>query len=367
MKFKAAILHSSNQPLMVQDVTMEALQPTDVLVKMRASGLCHTELEIIQGAIHVNTPMMMGHEGAGIVEAVGDAVTRVKPGDAVVCSWNPSCGHCFYCVRNQPILCETIAPAAGKGLMPDGTSRLMLDSKPLHHFSFVASHGEYTVIAEAGAIPIPQEMPLDRACLIGCGVMTGVGGALNIARVPVGANTATFGCGIVGLSAIQGARLAGAEVNIAIDLSDERLALARALGATQTINPRVQDPLEEIRKATHGRGADFTFEAAGTVVTMQNSLEATRPGGMIVILGKVPFQDNVPFRFGSVFGEKIITRSSYGGARPERDFPLLSRLYLEGKLKLDELVTKRITLDRISETFDEMADGSILRAVVAFN
>ena len=367
MKFQAAVMHELGQPLALAEVTLDHLERTDVLVKLHSSGLCHTELEILQGAIPARVPMVMGHEGAGVVEAVGADVRTVKPGDHVICSWNPHCGHCFYCVRDQPILCETIGPNAPKSLMPDGTSRLQLDGKLLHQFSYVASHAEYTVISEAGAIPIPNGMPLDRACLIGCGVMTGVGGAIRVARVAVGASTVTFGCGIVGLSAIQGARLAGAGINIAVDVNQERLDLASRLGATHMINAKTQDVVEQVRSLTHGRGADYTFEAAGTQGTMQNSLEAARPGGMVVILGKVPFQDHVSCRFGSLFGEKVITRSSYGGARPVRDFPMLSQLYLDGKLQLDELLTKRITLDQVSETFDGMARGELLRAVIVFN
>jgi S-(hydroxymethyl)glutathione dehydrogenase/alcohol dehydrogenase len=365
MNFQAAVLTELGKPLSIQNVSLDDLAATDVLVKIQASGLCHTELEILRGDIPVPAPMAMGHEGAGIVDAVGASVTRVKPGDHVVCSWNPSCGHCFYCVRDQPILCETIGPHAGKGGMPDGTFRLNLYGQRLHQFSYVASHAEYTVISEAGAIPIPREMPLDRACLLGCGVMTGVGAALNIARVRVGSSAVTLGCGIVGLSAIQGARLGGAEINIAVDVNEDRLQFARRIGATHTINAAVGDGIEQVRALTQKRGADYSFEAAGNQTTMQNALEMTRTGGTVVILGKVPFQRDVSFRFGSIFGEKIITRSSYGGARPMRDFPMLSRLYLQGDLLLDDLISEHIPLEGIPAAFEQMASGQILRAVVS--
>lgn len=364
--FQAALFTQVGGPLAIETVRLDAPGPKDVVVRLRASGLCHTELEIMQGQIAVPRPMVMGHEGAGIVEAVGADVTRVRPGDHVVLSWNPNCGHCFYCVRDQPILCETIGRVAGQGMMPDGTPRFRRGGDHIYQFSYVASHAEYTVVAEVGAIPIPRDMPFDRACLIGCGVMTGVGGALRIARVSAGSSTVTFGCGAVGLNAIQGARLAHAQVNIAVDVNPGRLALAQTMGATHLIDARQEDPVAAVLRLTHGRGADYGFEAAGKETAMQNTISAVRRGGMVVVLGKIPFDQYFRVQFGTFFGEKVLTRSSYGGARPARDFPMLAQAYLDGDLKLDELISSRIKLPDINIAFDGMARGEIIRSVVVF-
>jgi S-(hydroxymethyl)glutathione dehydrogenase/alcohol dehydrogenase len=366
MRFKAAVLHEVGRPLVVETIEADALRADDVLVRIRASGLCHTDWEVMQGSLAYPLPIVLGHEGAGVVEAVGDRVTAVQPGDHVVCSWNPHCGHCFYCERDQPILCEPFTRHQPQGHLLDGTSRLSLGGEKLHHFSMICSHAEYCVVPESGAIAVPKEIPFDRACLIGCGVMTGVGAAVRIARVPVGAQVAVFGAGAVGLNVVQGARLAGAERIIAVDIHSGKLELAREMGATDTVNAAREDPAAAIRALTAGRGADYSFEAAGIVHSLQPAIEACRPGGTIVILGKTQVDARVPLRWGSLMGERWITRSSYGGARPRRDFPLLARLYLEGQLKLDELITRRLKLEEINEGFAQMDKGALVRAVVTF-
>ncbi|MCZ6748417.1 MAG: Zn-dependent alcohol dehydrogenase [SAR324 cluster bacterium] len=364
MECRAAVLHRVGESLQVETIEIGELQRGDVLVRIRASGLCHTDLEVIQGSLAYPMPIVLGHEGAGVVEAVGDGVTAVKPGDHVVCSWNPHCGHCFYCERDQPILCEPFSRHQPQGHLLDGTSRLRVGGKELHHFSVVSSHAEYCVVPESGAIAVPREIPFDRACLIGCGVMTGVGAVTHIARVPVGASVAVFGAGAVGLNAIQGARLAGAERIVAVDVSDGKLELAREFGATDTVNAERDDPAAFVRSLTGGRGADYAIEAAGIVHSLQPTLDACWPGGMIVILGKTHVDAQVPLRWGSLMGERRIIRSSYGGARPRRDFPLLARQYLEGKLKLDELITCRLRLEEIDDGFAQMTEGGVVRAVV---
>jgi S-(hydroxymethyl)glutathione dehydrogenase/alcohol dehydrogenase len=366
MRFRAAVLHAVGQPLAVEDVEMSALEPGDVLVRLGASGLCHTDWEVMQGALAYPLPIVLGHEGAGVVEAVGRDVSAVKPGDHVICSWNPFCGHCFYCVRDQPILCEPFTRHQPKGHLLDGKSRLSLGGAKLHHYSMICSHAEYCVVPESGAVAVPREIPFDRACLIGCGVMTGVGAAIRIARIAPGSAVAVFGAGAVGLNAIQGARLAGAERIIAVDLTDGKLELARLFGATHAVNAAREDAPAAVRALTSGRGADTCIEAAGIVRSLQPSLDALRPGGMLVILGKTQVDAEIPLRWGSLMGERIITRSSYGGARPARDFPYLARLYLEGKLKLDELITRRLKLEQINEGFAQMAQGNLVRGVVTF-
>lgn len=366
MKFRAAVLEAVNTPLVIRELTIDALQPTDVLVRLGASGLCHTDLEVIQGSLSYPLPIVLGHEGAGVVEAVGRDVTSVRVGDHVVCSWNPHCGHCFYCERDQPILCEVFTSTQPRGQLMDGGIRYRLDGKPVHHFSVVSSHAEYCVVPESGAIPVPKEIPFDRACLIGCGVMTGVGAATRIAPVAYGAHVVVIGCGAVGLNVIQGAQLVGCESIFAVDTDPRKLERAKVFGAVELIDGRAPDVLDRIRALTAGRGADYVFEAAGSESAFQLAAEAVRPGGQVVFLGKVAVDRMVSFRWGSLMGEKRFTRSSYGGARPRRDFPLLAKAYLNGRLKLDELITARLSLDRINDGFDAMARGEGVRYVVTF-
>lgn len=367
MKFRAAVLHEVGKPVAIEPVEVATLGDHDVLVRVGATGLCHTDLEVTQGSLRRPLPTILGHEAAGTVEQVGAGVTDVKPGDHVVCSWNPSCGHCFYCDDGHPILCELVNRHANQGKLLDGASRLTLRGQPLNHFMMISSHAEYCVVPEAGAVKVPKEIPFDRACLIGCAVMTGFGAATNIAPVSFGATVVVIGCGGVGLSALQGAALRQASRVIAVDLDDAKLQSALLFGATDTLNPKRDDVASAVRERTGGRGADFTFEAAGNEKAMRLAMEVTRPGGEAVMLGKVPVNDDVKFRWGSLMGEKRITRSSYGGARPHRDFPALARAYLDGRLKLDEMITQRIPLERINEGYAALAQGKGIRCVVVFD
>lgn len=368
MRYRAAVLHATGGRHAIEEVELQPLAPGDVLVRLHASGLCHTDLEVIEGALPYPLPIVLGHEGAGVVERVGDAVVAVRPGDHVVCSWNPHCGHCFYCERDQPILCEPYSRHQPAGRLLDGGSRYRLaGGRMLNHFSTTSTHAQYTVVPESGAIAVPREIPFDRACLIGCGVMTGVGAAVRLARVEPGSTAVVVGCGAVGLHAIQGARLQQADAIVAIDLDPARLALARACGATHLLGPADGDAAAQVaavKALTGGRGADFVFECAGGEAPLQLALDCTRPGGSLTILGKVAVDRKVSLRFGSMMGERRIVRSSYGGARPRRDFPWLARLYLDGRLKLDELITQRLPLERIDEGFDAMRAGRTLRTVL---
>ena len=366
MNFRAAVLTAVNEPLAILEVKLEALAPTDVLIRNRASGLCHTDLEVMQGSLAYPMPIVLGHEGAGVVEAVGSAVTHVRPGDHVVASWNPHCGHCFYCERDLPILCEPFTRHQPAGHMLDGASRLTWNGTKLHHFSVVSSHAEYCVVPESGAIKVPDAIPFDRACLIGCGVMTGVGAVSRLARVESGANVVVIGCGAVGLNTIQAAVLEQAATVIAVERDSTKLALAARFGATHGMAAD-EETIENVKSLTAGRGADYVFEAAGSEASLQLALEVTRPGGQLVILGKTEVNRQVRLRFGSMMGEKRIIRSSYGGARPRRDFPWLGQLYLDGKLKLDELISMRLPLERINEGFDAMRRGEGIRYVVTFD
>ena len=364
MDFDAAVLHEIGGPLTVERVTMRDLQPGDVLVRIEASGLCHTDLEVIQGSLGYPLPIVLGHEGAGVVEAVGPGVSLVKVGDHVVCSWNPACGHCFYCDRDQPILCEPFTKHQPQGHLLDGTSRLTIGGDKLHHFSVMSSHAQYCVVPESGAIPVPDAIPFDRACLIGCGVMTGVGAVFNIADAKVGSSAVILGCGAVGLNAIQGGRLAGCEPIIAVDVSPDKLAIAERFGATVTLNANTDDVAARVKDLTKGRGADLVIEAAGITGTLQSAFDCARPGGDVVLLGKTAVNAQVSLRWGSMMGERHMVRSSYGGARPRRDFPLLAELYLDGKLNLDDLITTRLSLGEINDGFAAMTENKLIRAVI---
>jgi S-(hydroxymethyl)glutathione dehydrogenase/alcohol dehydrogenase len=367
LKYQAAVLHCVGEPLRIEELELAKLRPSDVLVRIGASGLCHSDLEVMQGSQPFPLPIVLGHEGAGTVVETGAAVNQVRAGDRVVCSWNPHCGHCFFCERGQPILCEPIARQHPRGHLPDGEPRYFLQGRTVHHFTSVSSHAEYCVVPESGAIRVPQEIPYDRACLIGCAVMTGVGAVARLARVQAGASVAVIGAGAVGLNVVQGAVIEQAQTIIVVDTHPERLALARAFGATHTIQADTEDAVACIADLTTGRGADYVFECAGNQAAMQTSLEATRRGGQLVILGKVNANQQISLRFGSLMGDKRIVRSSYGGARPRRDFPWLARLYLEGKLRLDPMITERLPLARINDGFDIMRAGRSIRSVIVFD
>lgn len=367
LSFKAAVLHAPRTPLAVETITAGDLKPGDVLVRIEAAGLCHTDLEVIEGSLRYPMPIVLGHEAAGIVCDVGPEAKGITVGDHVILSWNPHCGHCFYCDRDLPILCETYLANGPKAVAFDGGSRIRLgEAGDLRQLMFLGAFAEYAVVADHQAIVVPKELPFDRACLIGCGVMTGVGAALNVAAISHGDTVMVIGCGAVGLSAVQGARLAGAGEIVAVDLDDAKLALAEAVGATSRINAAREDVVALAKARTGGRGVDVVLEAAGSPKGFGLSVEALRPGGEVVWLGKTDVTAEVAFRWGALMGEKRIRRSSYGGARPARDFPLLARLYLDGKLFLDELITRRIALDEINAGFAALKAGEAIRSVVMF-
>lgn len=368
MRFQAAVLRQTRAPLTIETVETDELAPGDVLVRMQAAGLCHTDLEVIEGQLASPVPIILGHEGAGIVELVGADVHLLTAGDHVVLHWNPHCGHCFYCDRDQPILCETYVAQRPKSCGYDGRVLYKTgDGAPVHNLMYLGAFSQYCVVPAQSAIRVPDALPFDVACLIGCGVMTGVGAVTRIAKLHQGETAMVIGCGAVGLSAVQGARLAGAAQIIAVDLSDEKLAIARAVGATHVINPLREDPVAVVQSLTQGRGADAVFEAAGAPVAFRTSVEAVRPGGQVVWLGKVGINDDLSFRWGSLMQEKRIVRSSYGGARPARDFPLLAEHYLNGELRLEELISRRIGLSEINEGFAALKRGEVIRSVILFD
>jgi S-(hydroxymethyl)glutathione dehydrogenase/alcohol dehydrogenase len=367
LQYQAAVLHQARTPLAIEQVRATAFGASDVLVRVRAAGLCHTDLEVIDGSLRYPMPIVLGHEAAGVVEEVGAAVAEVRRGDHVILSWNPHCGHCFYCDRGVPILCEDYLAKGPQAVQFDGQSKAHLTrGGALKHLMFVGAFGDYCIVQDQQAIPVSKEIPFDRACLIGCGVMTGVGAALNIARIGPADVVMVIGCGAVGLSAVQGARLAGAAKIIAVDIDDAKLKLAQLMGATCGVNARRDDAVAAGKKETFGRGVDTVIEAAGNASAFRATTEAVRPGGQIVWLGKIDVDKDVAFRWGSLMQEKQIRRSSYGNARPARDFPLLAQAYLDGRLMLDEMITQRIELAAINDGFAALRDGKAIRTVVTF-
>ena len=361
---KAAILRRTNAPMTIETIDVGPVSAGDVLVRIKAASLCHTDLEALEGAIAIDLPAVLGHEASGEIIEVGYDVTDLGVGDRVVLSWNPHCGKCLYCERAQPILCRAFLANGPKGFHFDGKPRLACDAMPLHQLMYLGGFAEYCVVPAQAAIRVPDAMPFDAAALIGCGVMTGVGAATRIAAIKWGDVAMVIGCGAVGLSAIQGSVLAGAGSIIAVDPNPARRQLAQALGATHACMPEAA--IDLAKSLSDNRGADVVIEAAGRPETFRLSAESARPGGQIVWLGKLSVNDEVAFRWGSLMQEKKIIRSSYGGAKPARDFPLLARAYLDGKLKLDEMISARIDLDDINEGFAALKRGETVRSVVMF-
>jgi S-(hydroxymethyl)glutathione dehydrogenase / alcohol dehydrogenase len=361
--FQAAVLRAPRETISVEQIAVDELRGDDVLVRIKASGLCHTDLEVVDGSVDVPLPAVLGHEGSGVVESLGPAASGVNIGDHVVLSWKPSCGHCFYCVRGQPILCEPTSQAATAGTLLDGSRRLLAHDGPLNHFGFVSSHAEFAVVPARSAIVVPAALPPEIGALIGCGVATGVSAVIRTGELEPDSNVAVIGCGVVGLSAIAGARLAGANVIVAVDPNSTRLALAEGLGATVLVQAGDEIPTA-VRNATAGRGADLVIEAVGRSDVFSQAIEAARPGGKVVLLGKVAADARISLPWSALMGERQIRRSSYGGARPLRDFPFLAQMYLAGRLDLDSLITSRHRLDGINQAFDSVRAGTEIRAVV---
>jgi S-(hydroxymethyl)glutathione dehydrogenase/alcohol dehydrogenase len=361
---RAAVLRHTNRPRTIERLEIGPLAPGDVLVRIRAASLCHTDLEAIEGALAVKLPAVLGHEAAGEIAELGSGVAGLALGDRVVLSWNPHCGTCFYCKIDQPILCTQYRDNAASAFHFDGAARLRHGAEPVHQLMYLGSFAEYCVVPAACAVKVSREMPFDRAALLGCAVMTGFGAATHIADLAKGSTALVIGCGAVGLAAIQGCVLGGAAAVIAIDPNPARRSLAMKLGATHAGAPEAA--LDLARSLTDGRGTDVVIECAGVPVGFRLSAEAVRPGGQIVWLGKVAVDAEVAFRWGSLMQEKRIVRSSYGGARPQRDFPLLAQAYLDGRLKLDELVTARIVLSEINDGFAALKRGETVRSVVIF-
>lgn len=365
---RASVLPDRNARLVIEEVTLDGPQAGEVLVKIAASGVCHSDLSVMDGTLPLPTPIVLGHEGAGVVEAVGPGVASVRAGDHVVLSWRPQCNRCLYCLRGQPHLCDLAIRTSLAGAMLDGTRRLRRGAGDLFHMSQTSSMAEYAVVPETGAIPIDRDIPLDKAALVGCAVTTGVGAVFNTARVEAGASVAVFGTGGVGLSVVQGARIVGADPIIAVDLLDSKLEAARRLGATHAVNATAGDAPARIRDLTGGQGADYAFEAVGNPDVVSQAYDSVRRGGKVVVIGVANMlaQISVP-HLTLVLQEKAVLGSCYGSARPQVDMPRLLRLYKAGRLRLDEMVTRTYRLAEVNQAFDDLKNGANLRGVLVFS
>lgn len=363
---KAVICREINKPVVVEEIEVEAPRLGEVMMKLAACGVCHSDLSATNGTIPFPPPVVLGHEGAGVVVAVGAGVNDYAVGDHVLSSFVSMCGKCRYCQTGRPQLCDQAAKTATT--LPDGTVRTRdLAGNPLNIFSGCGVMAEYATLHTDNVVKIAKDVPLDRAALIGCGVMTGVGAVINTAKVEAGTIAVVFGCGGVGLNAIQGCVIAGAAVIVAVDTSDAKLEMARQFGATHTVNAKAEENLvKTVRKFTGG-GADYAFECVGLGEIAAQAYGVLRKGGTAVVVGVAGPKDLTSIRTSSLtFEEKTLTGSYFGSARPRQDFPRLIGLYQAKRLKLDELITRTYTIDEAPQAFIDMAEGRNARGVVVF-
>jgi Zn-dependent alcohol dehydrogenase len=361
---KAAVMREQNKPLAIEEVEIQGPKAGEVLVKVKAVGICHSDFHPIKGDMPVPLPIILGHEGAGIVEQNGPGVTTVQKGDHIVMAVLSSCGKCTPCIIGRPYNCETIWPIMFSGTMPDGTRRLKDKAgNEINHFFCQSSFAEYCIISEGSAVKIDEDIPLEKVAVLGCGATTGIGAVLNTARVEAGSRVAIFGCGGVGLSSVMAAKLAGASKIIAIDIRDNKLKMARGFGATHTINSTRENPVEKIQELTGG-GSDYSFEAIGDVGIIAQAFDAIRPGGMTVVVGAPPVGIKVSIDPWAFIMEKVLTGSAAGSLRPQVDIPRYVELFKAGKLPLDRLVSKTFSLEKINDAFDAMNKGEVARSVL---
>ncbi len=374
MKIKAAVLdrmgaeapYATSKPLRIATVELDPPGRGEVLVRIAAAGLCHSDLSVINGDRPRPMPMALGHESAGVVERVGDDVADLVPGDHVVMVFMPSCGHCMPCAEGRPALCEPGAAANGAGTLLSGARRLHCEGVTLNHHLGVSGFAEYAVVSRRSLVKIDRELPLDEAALFGCAVLTGVGAVVNTAGMRPGQTAAVIGLGGVGLSSVLGALACGATLVVAIDLSDDKLRLARELGATHAVNARDADAAEQVREITKG-GVDFAFEMAGAVRAMELAYKITRRGGTTVTAGLPPPGAALPLPLVQLVAEERTVKGSYiGTCVPTRDMPRYIALYRAGRLPVDRLMSGKLSLDRINEGFDRLHEGVAVRQVIEF-
>lgn len=369
MDVKAAIALEAGKPLTIATVQLEPPQAGEVLVEIKATGVCHTDAYTLSGADPEGLfPTILGHEGAGIVVEVGKGVTSLKPGDHVIPLYVPECRQCDYCLSLKTNLCQAIRLTQGRGVMPNGSSRFSLDGQPLYHYMGTSTFANYTVVPEISLAKIREDAPFDKVCYIGCGVTTGIGAVINTAKVEVGSKVVVFGLGGIGLNVIQGARLVGADMIVGVDINPNRRELAEKFGMTHFVNPKKieGDLVAYLVDLTQG-GADYSFECIGNVNVMRQALECCHKGwGVSTIIGVAGAGEEIRTRPFQLVTGRVWKGTAFGGARGRTDVPKIVDWYMEGKINIDDLITHVLPLDQINEAFDLMHAGTSIRSVITF-
>lgn len=369
MDVRAAVAHKAGAPLTIETVKLEGPKAGEVLVEIKATGICHTDEFTLSGADPEGIfPAILGHEGAGIVVEVGPGVTSVQKGDHVIPLYTPECRQCKSCLSRKTNLCTAIRATQGKGLMPDGTSRFSLGKDPVFHYMGCSTFSNFTVLPEIAVAKIREDAPFDKVCYIGCGVTTGIGAVINTAKVEPGANVVVFGLGGIGLNVIQGARMAGANMIVGVDINPGRKALAEKFGMTHFVNPKeVQGDLVPYLVDLTGGGADYSFECVGNVQLMRQALECCHRGwGVSVIIGVAGAGQEISTRPFQLVTGRVWKGTAFGGARGRTDVPKIVDWYMDKKINIDDLITHVLPLDRINEGFDLVHAGKSIRAVVTY-
>ncbi len=360
---KAAVFHGPKLPLSIEDVELDKPQDREVLIKTVASGVCHSDLHFVDGFYPYPAPAVLGHEAAGIIEEVGKQVTYVKPGDHVICCLSVFCGYCEQCMSGHPNRCSNKSATQRS---PQDKPRISQKGKPVNQFLDISSYCEKMLLHENAVVKIREDLPLDRAALIGCGVTTGVGAVLNTAKIEPGSTVAVFGAGGVGLAAIQGARIAGARKIIAVDKFEGKLAMAKRLGATDTVDASSSDPVDEIRKMTGG-GVDYSFEAIGLKSVAEQAFNSLKAGGTATVIGMIPVGQKVEIDGYMFLTERKLQGSNMGSNRFRIDMPKYIDFYLQGRLNLDDMISQRRKLEDVNDAFRAMKAGEVARTVLMFN
>ncbi|NEQ30863.1 MAG: S-(hydroxymethyl)glutathione dehydrogenase/class III alcohol dehydrogenase [Leptolyngbya sp. SIO4C5] len=370
MEVKAAVAFEAEQPLRIETVQLEGPQAGEVLVEIKATGICHTDAYTLSGKDPEGLfPAVLGHEGAGVVVEVGPEVKSLKPGDHVIPLYTPECRQCEYCLSFKTNLCQAIRATQGRGLMPDGTSRFSQNGKQIYHYMGTSTFANYTVVPEIALAKIRPDAPFDKVCYIGCGVTTGIGAVINTAKVEPGANVIVFGLGGIGLNVIQGCRLVGANLIVGVDINPARRQMAEKFGMTHFVNPKEVegDLVPYLVDLTKG-GADYTFECIGNVNVMRQALESCHKGwGESIIIGVAEAGAEISTRPFQLVTGRVWRGTAFGGARGRTDVPKIVDWYMEGKINIDDLITHTLPLERINEGFDLMHRGESIRSVVLFD